>query len=58
MIEPILEEISKKEYYEYTKEDKYDRNPQYIKQACHDGHCVHITYKCTIRINGNIQKDY
>ena len=36
MIEPILEEISKKEYYEYTKEDKYDRNPQYIKQACYE----------------------
>lgn len=37
MIEPILEEISEEEYYEHTKEDKYDRNPQYIKQACYDG---------------------
>lgn len=37
MIEPILEEISEEEYCEHTKEDKYDRNPQYIKQACYDG---------------------
>jgi hypothetical protein len=37
MIEPILEEISEEEYYEHTKEDKYDRNPHYIKEACYDG---------------------
>lgn len=37
MIEPILEEISEEEYYEHTKEDKYDRNLQYIKQACYNG---------------------
>lgn len=37
MIEPIVEEISEEEYYEHTKEDKYDRSPQYIKQACYDG---------------------
>lgn len=36
MIEPILEEISEEEYYERTKEDKYNRNPQYIKQACYE----------------------
>jgi hypothetical protein len=37
ILEPILEEISEEEYYEHTKEDKYDRNPQYIKEACYDG---------------------
>ena len=58
MIQPILEEISEEEYYEHTKEDKYDRNPHYIKEACYDGQGVPITYKCTIRINGNIQKNY
>lgn len=37
MIEPIFKEISEEEYYEHTKEDKYDHNPQYIKEACYDG---------------------
>lgn len=43
MIEPILEEISEEEYYEHIKEDKYNRNPQYIKQACYDGQGLFIS---------------